>query len=443
MSLLQDPRADRGPAGSPPALAPLLSPPDGRRRLFEVLLRHGIRAQARRRNDEPVEELTYKQAAELAGLSRTSVHHYRKEFADRGLLLSGRDAKGASGELRLNPKAAYALGVDFGQLHRTRVVLVDLLGDFVKPGVWPGPLATDDNTNVLPHPEPLSAIDAALDGIRERTGEARGFSWHKLVGVGISLPGPVQGHRLLPTPGGANAWSRRVPAEELSTALGIPQDRFVTSNDAVLSALHEKVSGHEVRNNTIYIKWTAPLRAALVSRGQIHTGEHGFAGELPHGPAMEGVRGFDDLAVKPEPCHICGSPACVHALADLRYLTRVASEGKAAGSAWTASVIEDRVDEGEPEELLPTLRVAAGAIARAVRPWIGAFDPDQMVLGGALGSRIFRHVSRQLTVGIDDPWSARPPIAWRPAQELSQTALYGAASDVLLRRASTHLLGED
>lgn len=321
-------------------------------------------------HDEEFEGLTHVEAARLAGLSRPSVHSFAKRM--RGKVL--RD-----GTLAIAPRVGYAIGVDFGRAHHTRVALSDIHGVVVE--VRPN-VGTEERR--LSYQTPTEALDYAEREIRSMVDQFD-LNVDRLIGVGISLPGPVRDHIAIGPDAGS--WRHLSAADELARRLGWGGEvEFATGNDAYLSALAESLwGGGQVSDHTVYVKWSADLRAALIVDGQLYTGHSGTAGELAH------------VIVDPDSeeseCEQCQEVGCVHKLAQIETIARVAGDERMRA----ADIVSRAHDDAQT---LESLKTAARGIGKAVAPYVAALNPELVVLGGALGSRAFPLVLEDITAEI-------------------------------------------
>lgn len=102
----------------------------------------------------------------------------------------------------------------------------------------------------------------------------------KIRGIGVALPGPVDGDGRLAAGTVLVSWQDLDVAAELSERVGIPVE---VMGDANAAALGELVWGAG-RDHTelAYLKLSAGVAAALVINGEVYQGYRGFAGEFGH-----------------------------------------------------------------------------------------------------------------------------------------------------------------
>ncbi|MEU9609782.1 ROK family transcriptional regulator [Streptomyces sp. NPDC048057] len=242
--------------------------------------------------------LTQAEIARSTGLSAATVSNIVRELKERGTVevtptsAGGRRARSIS----LSGDAGIVVGVDFGHTH-LRVAVANLAHDV---------LAEDS--------EPLD-VDASAEAGFDRAEEmvvrlvrATGAAPGKVVGVGLGVPGPIDGESgtigstaMLPGWVGAN------PAKEMSERLGVPVH---VDNDANLGALGELVWGAARGvSDLAYIKVAGGVGAGLVTGGRVYRGPGGTAGEIGHITLDESG-----------PVCRCGNRGCLETFAAVRYV---------------------------------------------------------------------------------------------------------------------------
>lgn len=389
-------------------------------RLLAAILRHGMRTR-RRAEDDDFEGLHPTDAAEDAGLSRPSVYHYIRGWKDS--ILRNEPL------LALKPGLGYSIGIDFGRLHDTRIRLADIHGYEIDT------LPRDENKQRhLPEQSRNSALETAISGVQsllDKHPEANG----KIVGVGVSLPGPVDDADR-PISDGAGQWHDTDVIPQLAQGLGLDDDRFVIGNDTYVSAIAEHLWGAANSDHIVYVKWASDLRAALIVNGELYEGYSNTAGELPHVAvtsadldAVGRAGAVDDLPT----CAWCGQPGCVHELASIEHLGRVAANDERLRAARIIEAAQDR------HEVMAELRLAARAIGLTVAPYVAALNPELVVLGGALGGRAYRFVSGDLERHLGPQTENAKVVKVVGAALRHRTAVTGAAALALLERGPAYL----
>ncbi|MGW5679607.1 ROK family transcriptional regulator [Streptomyces sp. NPDC003860] len=242
--------------------------------------------------------LTQAEIARSTGLSAATVSNIVRELKERGTVevtptsAGGRRARSIS----LRGDAGIVVGVDFGHTH-LRVAVANLAHDVLAEEIEP--LDVD------------ASAGAGFDRAEEMVGRlvrATGAAPGKVVGVGLGVPGPIDGESgtigstaMLPGWVGAN------PAKEMSERLGVPVH---VDNDANLGALGELVWGAARGvSDLAYIKVAGGVGAGLVTGGRVYRGPGGTAGEIGHITLDESG-----------PVCRCGNRGCLETFAAVRYV---------------------------------------------------------------------------------------------------------------------------
>jgi predicted NBD/HSP70 family sugar kinase len=298
--------------------------------------------------------------------------------------------------LSLNPNIGYLIGVEVNQ-HRARVAVTDLDFELV-PSIDSSSLVVD-----IPINDPKESIHLIAGLINEALGNNWGEDEvsRNLVGVGITLPGPILRE---PNPdekqkGGAE-YNRRVEAgpilpkwddidvgAELATRLmrgyGIQPPRFEDrrfvwlENDAsagalgVYTMLRKTRASGEAPEDLVYIRVASGIGAGIINKSHLVSGFRGFAGEIGH------------LTIDPGGtlCPTCGGRGCLETKSSNRAVMEQLRDVLQLGP-------EDRFGED-------VLGNSHPAVARAVSDagWhLGTaaahvctlLNPELIVLGGAM-----------------------------------------------------------
>ena len=392
-------------------------------RLLAAILWHGMRKRTRV-DDDDFEGLHPGDAAEDAGLSRPSVYHHIRDW--KGTILRDDTL------LALKPGLGYAIGIDFGRLHDTRVRLADIHGHEIDT------LPKDENEQRhLPEQSRDEALATAVSGIQhllKEHPEAKG----KIVGVGVSLPGPVDDADR-PISDDAGQWRDKVVIPRLTESLELDHDRFVSGNDTYVSAIAEHLWGKADSDHMVYVKWASSLRAALIVNGELYDGYKHMAGELPHvavtASDLDAVGRAGPVEDLPTCRWECGQPGCVHALASIEHLGIVVAKDPRLRATRIIEAAQDR------HEVMSELRLAARAIGLAVEPYVAALNPELVVLAGALGGRAYPFVSGDLERHLGPKTQNAKAVRVVGAQLRRRTAVTGAAALALLELGPAYLHG--
>jgi glucokinase len=328
--------------------------------------------------------LTQVEAASRSSISRPSVKNYIDDMPSELF---------ADGPLALAPNAGYALGVDFGRTHAVKVALTDMCGTTCDVAGSSG--ATDEiGLN------PSETIDRAVGRIQEVLPKSD-VEVGKLVGIGIGLPTPAVGQS--PSDAAIGHWKRRNPADQLRKALNKKLPRYSSlwkriyigvDTDTNLSAIHNHLWGAEHAADTVYIKWLAGVRTALILNNQLYRGSSNAAGELPHVP----------VAGSTEPCGMKKCPVgpgigCLYGAAPIERIREFTTSVLGRHLLWAGQIMDAA---SENEELQTHLENVAYAIGQAVAPVATSLNPSLIVIGGAFGTRAYDTVLDEFARGFEE-----------------------------------------
>jgi fructokinase len=215
----------------------------------------------------------------------------------------------------------------------------------------------------------LDALGGAVTELERAAGVA--------VGVGISLPGVVDGAagtvRAVNLP-----WLDGRPfAADLAARTG----RGVRiANDGNCFALSEAVDGAAAGAAVVFgIILGTGVGGGLVVGGRIVAGANAIAGEWGHTPLPWRREEEDGPA---EPCG-CGRPGCIETLLSGGGLSRL--HARHTGAALAPPEIARRAEAGDAEARA-TLERYADALARSLAVIVDILDPDAVVIGGGLSN---------------------------------------------------------
>jgi predicted NBD/HSP70 family sugar kinase len=303
--------------------------------------------------------LTQAEIARTTGLSAATVSNIVRELKDLGTVdvrtvsASGRRARSVS----LSSDAGIVVGVDFGHSH-LRVAVGNLAHQVLAEEA-----------------EPFD-VDASADqgfGRAEklvgRLLTIAGVGRHKIIGVGLGVPGPIDvatgalgSGAILP------GWRGTNPREELAARLGVPVH---VDNDANLGALGELVWGSGRGSKDLaYIKVASGVGAGLVINGQIYRGPGGTAGEIGHITLDESG-----------PVCRCGNRGCLETFTAARHVLPLLHASH--GTELTMRRVVQLAREGDPG----CRRVIADLgrhIGSGVAQLCNLLNPSRVVLGGDL-----------------------------------------------------------
>ncbi|SHH46444.1 Sugar kinase of the NBD/HSP70 family, may contain an N-terminal HTH domain [Jatrophihabitans endophyticus] len=206
-------------------------------------------------------------------------------------------------------------------------------------------------------PVVLADIRAAVTRLRRRFPR-------RVRAIGVAAPGTVAGT----TVGHATGRSWR----NLDLRAIWPRaEFFVAGNDATLAAAAESSRGAAVGAEVaLHIRLQAGVGGAVVDRGRVLTGAHGFGGEFGHVP-------LGDPAVT---CP-CGASGCWGTAVDGSALARLLGRREPRDPV----AFLDRAASAASTDARTRAAVGAvvDALGRGVAGFVNAIDPDVVTLGGS------------------------------------------------------------
>lgn len=323
--------------------------------------------------------------AETSGLRFQTVSNITARLRETGVVLeetaSAGDGRRRPARLRLNERAAYAVGV---QLSRCAFSVV----------------ATDFSAKVLARSssevaasEGPSVVVSELREHVDRVIKRAGLPEDKILGAGIGMPGPPGpkiGRMLDPS---FARWSGYPLKQELEQRLSMPVS---VDNDATAAALGERWNG--VAGNVsdfVYVYLGSGVGAGIFANHQVCRGSSGNSGEIGH------------VSVEPDgpPCY-CGNRGCLEVYATPQGILREARGAALRTSHLPGNAgvplpgrVEDVVGSDEPS-YRSVVESVGDRLGRAVSGMVGVLDPELIVLGGPtvelVGARFKESVVRTL-----------------------------------------------
>ena len=273
---------------------------------------------------------------------------------------------------------------------------IDLGGTFIKGGI------VDDEGNILVRDKVPTESDKGGDAVVEnivslcRSLMAKtGLSASDLVGVGMGLPGTVDGERGEVVYANNLGWEHFLVSEKITEALGLP---VMIENDANVAALGEAKfgCGKDYRYSVMVTLGTG-VGGGMVFDGKLFAGNRSAGGELGHIVVASGG----------EPC-TCGRRGCLEAYASATALirdTKRAMENHPESKLWEVGSLDavtgktafdywetDAVAKEVVDRYLTMLGEGIVNIANLLRPEI-------IILGGGVcaeGERMLRPLREML-----------------------------------------------
>ena len=358
------------------------------------------------------------QVAEEAGLSRPTVAAVLEELESAGVLEQVAEPEDderprPTGRppipMRLAPRAAFAVGLDFGHRH-VRAALCDLSGQ---------PVA-DDWSEAEVDSAPGESLDLAHALVRGLLTRAEADP-DDVIGVGMGLAAPVDAatgtayvEGILP------GWGGLRPAAEMEARLGLP---VKLENDANVGALGEhRFGAAQGARDIAYVRLSAGIGLGLILNGAPYRGRLGIAGELGHVRAVTHGGAL---------CR-CGNRGCLETVAS------AAAVADALG-VHVPSVVE-LVEAGD-ERALRAVAAAGEAVGVAVAAVVNVLNPELVVIGGELagaGTVLLDPLQRAISESVIGPSAAavetRVGALGERAEVLGAAALVLAGAPALLAK---------
>lgn len=214
-----------------------------------------------------------------------------------------------------------------------------------------------------------------------------GIEKEKIAGIGIGMPGFVDGHRGI-NHSFLNIGNDSVAAY-LETVTGLP---VLIDNDSSLIALAEwKLGAARQRQNVMVINISWGIGLGMILNGSLFRGQSGFAGEFSHIP----------LFTNNKICN-CGKMGCLETESSLQVIAEKAVKGLQEGrTSVLKNLSPDRLEDTSKAIMeaavkgdkyaVELLSQAAYHIGRGIAILIHILNPDLIILSGrgALAGRLW------------------------------------------------------
>ena len=312
--------------------------------------------------------------ARLSGLSRSVVAQRVSQLVDLGLAeevgLAASTGGRAARRISLRGDAGRLL-VIFAGATTVTVAVTDLAGV------------------ILAEEQAALAIGIGPDAFCDRTGAIAASLLHELGdvavwGIGVGLPGPIEFASGRPaSPPIMSGWDGYDVRARFSERFGAPT---WVDNDVNVLALGELHGGRgRGVDDLVYIKVGTGIGAGLISRGSIHRGAQGAAGDVGHVAVAEG----STVACR------CGNTGCLEALAGGAAITR---DGLAAVAKGSSAALAERVQETgtlTPRDIgaaarqgdrvaMQLLANSGELVGEMLATLVSFFNPALVILGGSV-----------------------------------------------------------
>jgi predicted NBD/HSP70 family sugar kinase len=251
--------------------------------------------------------------AKQTGLTAQTVSVIVRRLIEQGIVQERGSLPSAGGKprttLRINPSAAYAVGIHFDPIE-VSVVVVDMMGQELahsRPAISPGL-------------EPEALIAQAAQVAHDLLAELD-IPGDRVLGVGAACPGPIdQNQGMVISPPRRDRWTEVPIKRLLKQYIGFD---VTVDNDANAAAIGERWSGHG-RNTSdfAFLYMGTGIGGAIFLSNHIYRGVSLNAGEFGH------------IVVEPNgtPCY-CGCRGCLEAMCSPSAITRDVHAELALGRA--------------------------------------------------------------------------------------------------------------
>lgn len=343
------------------------------------------------------EATTRPEIGRLTGLGRGVVTQRVDHAIEVGFLQDGEFAPSSGGRaprtLRFRAERGRVIVCALGALH-IHVGIADLDGVVIDDSHRAWDIATGPEKTL---DEAMSMIDGLLANDTDTP------VWAITVGV----PGPVDfasGRPVAPPiMPGWDGYDIRARFEERFNA------PTWVDNDVNILAFSEREHRANVEIDLIYCKIGSGVGAGLLSRGRVHRGANGGAGDIGH----VRVRDSD------EPCR-CGKIGCLEAVAGgwalVRDAERAIADGAsgflahqvAAGEAVTPEAISRAAKDGDALAI-SLIQRSARVAGESIATLVNVFNPAVIVIGGAVAAagELFLAEVRQRVYELSLPLATR------------------------------------
>ncbi|PZG13947.1 sugar kinase [Micromonospora craterilacus] len=306
---------------------------------------------------------------DILGLSRSTLTTELERLVARGLVETAGLAASRGG--RRSSLLRLAGGVRFAGV----VIGADRITAAITDGELNVLAETGEPADVRGGPE--SVIGRAVDLVEKLRAE---LGIAELTGVGVALPGPVDGDTSI-APAVLPGWQRFPVRDAFATELGCPA---LVDNDANVLALGEHHAGiGRTFDDFLYLKLGTAIGCGLVLGGTLYRGATSSAGDIAHLPLGEDG-----------PACVCGEVGCLEAYAGDAGLVRAALAAARSGrspalatrltAAGTLTVpdVAAAATAGDPAAQA-LVRDAARRLGQVLVGLISFFNPSIVVIGGA------------------------------------------------------------
>lgn len=340
--------------------------------------------------------------ARASGLSTQAVSNIIADLMEDGLIIEKGHRTVSRGvpvvQYSLNPSGAFAAGIE------------------IRPDAVFGALLNFCGDKVVEKRRKVNTKDRAgvVDAVRDMEAallKRSGCDANRLMGLGVVMPGPFGCTGI---EGGASElpiWDDTPPEVWLSDMLERP---VLVENDANAAAIAERVSGvAKGLNSYAFVYFGSGLGLGIVNNGRLMAGAFGNAGEVGtlRVPSQGRLEMLEDLVSR-----------------------RSLAEALQAAGLMTQDVEDlDRLYHSNEVTLRKWLDRAVEPLSAAISIIENLFDPQTIILGGAMPDSILDHLTRSVRLterSVSNRAQRNEPRLMRGASG-RMTATLGAAALVV------------
>lgn len=301
------------------------------------------------------------QLAKTTGLTRAGIAFIVDQLVAKRFLCEGeRFVSESTGRrstfIEIERSNWFAIGIALTR-HSCKVGFVNLLGEIV----------ADTRVSIEEAGDPSVCLSMACEKVRDLI-VGHGFGRDNILGIGISMPGPVDINKGMAI-SSSSVWNGIPVKDIVSSYFNCP---CIIKNTSIAQCLYEKNYGvGKDLSNFLYIKLGDVIGGGVVVDGRPLSGHNGFGNELGHmsvdfnGPECS-----------------CGNRGCLNLYASVPAL--LARYPEAGFSSWDDII--DSVYTGNASAM-KMLHDEIGMISVALIGFINIFEPDAVILGGDLAYR--------------------------------------------------------
>jgi predicted NBD/HSP70 family sugar kinase len=307
-----------------------------------------------------------------AHLSTQAVSNIVDDLVADGLLIKAGRLRAGRGlppiQFAVNPDGGMTAGIEVAADHIS-TLLVDIGGRIRAQRTLP--IGRNDPEAVLPAIK--SEIAAAQAEVKAPLPQ--------LLGIGVVMPGPFNIEGMTSVgPTTLSGWMDFDAATRIGRMLGAP---VTVENDATAAAVGERLHGaaKDLRNFCL-IYFGHGLGLGIVVDGRPFRGAHGNAGEIGHVLVERGGRLCS-----------CGQHGCLEAYASFHALIE---RVRAAGAPDPTYADIERLHGERHPVVQAWIKEAAGYLAPQVAMLENLFDPEAVIIGGAMPPGLLEDLAKAM-----------------------------------------------